>query len=201
MGQAKSRKRWIDELTQFAAAGQILPLHGSPLVGKPPEVLAKVAAGHRDPEGLLAELRSGRLVHLSGERFRAAPTVEDWLSSKAGLGPELLQALMLAHNDVNRGSKIYPMQFSDDLSVEMDRLYFVNNRDRQLRIRPLVGAERQIGELNPGWTDRVVVMLLDIEAGFRSRYFFGCPENSPDARLDMTDREIADLARRYAGIS
>lgn len=201
MGQAKMRKRWIEDLLPFAAAGQILPLHGSPLVGQSPEVIAKVAAGHRDPEGLLAELRSGRLVHLSGEKFRATPTVEDWLSSKAGLGPALLQALMLAHNDVNRGSKIYPMQFSDDLSVEMDRLYFVNNRDRQLRIRPLVGAERQIGELNPGWTDRVIVMLLDIEAGFRSRYFFGCPENSDDARLDMSDLEIAELARRYAGIS
>jgi hypothetical protein len=200
MGQAKMRQRWIEELTPYARDGQILALHGSPLSGKSPEVLAKVAAGHHDVEGLLAELRSGRLVHLTGNKFSAPASVEDWLASKAGLGPELLQALMLAHNDVNRGSKIYPMQFSDPLAVEMDRLFFVENKDRQLRIRPLLGGERQIGELNPGWTDRVVVMLLDLEGGMRSRYFFGCSEDSPDARLDLTDREIAALARRYANI-
>lgn len=200
MGQAKMRQRWIEELMPYARDGQILALHGSPLAGKPPEVLARVAAGHHDVEELLAELRSGRLVHLAGRKFTAPTSVEDWLASKAGLGPELLQALMLAHNDVDRGSKVYPMQFTDTLAAEMDRVFFLENRGRQLRIRPVVGAERQIGELNAGWTDRVIVMLIDLEAGMRSRYFFGCPEGSPDARLDLDDREIAALARRYANI-
>lgn len=198
MGQAKMRERWIGELLPYAKEGQILALHGSPLQGKPPEVLAKVAAGHHDVEGVLAELRSGRLVHLPRTKVASAASVEDWLSSRAGLGAELLKELMLAHNDPNRGSRIYPMTFSDELAMEMDRVFFVNNPGRQLRIRPLVGEERKIGELNPGWTDRVVVMLLDIEAGLRSRYFFGCPEGAEEARPDLTDVEIARIARRYA---
>lgn len=201
MGQAKMRQRWVDELLPYARSGQILALHGSRLAGKSPEALARVASGQDDVEGILAELRSGRLVHLGGGKFSPPASVEDWLSSKAGVGPELLKALMLAHNDPNRGSKVYPMTFCDDLATEMDRVFFVNNRDRQLRIRPLIGEERKIGELNVGWTDRVIVMLLDLEAGLRSRYFLGMPEGSPDARLDLDDRDIAELARRHAKIA
>jgi hypothetical protein len=200
MGQAKLKRRWVDEMLPYAQSGQILALHGSPLQDKPPMELAKVAAGHADVEELIAELRSGRLVHLPRAKFTPPASVETWLQSKAGLGPELMRELMVAHNDLKRASAIYPMPHADDFALEMDRLFFVKNTHRQLRVRHLVGAERNIGELNSGWTDRVITIQLDADSGIRSRFFFGCAEGSGDDRLDMDDIQIAELARRYARI-
>lgn len=200
MGEAKNRRKLVEVLLPYAVDKQLQGAFGTPLEGKPPEVLAQFAAGEPNYSSILDRLKSGRIVQLTGVR-NTTHTVESWLQSKSGPGVELLQALQLAHSDSNRGSEIYPMSFGDDMTLEVDRAFFALRADRWLRIRPLVGEERRVGELNPGWTDRVIVMLLDREYGMRSRFFFGCREDSPDANTDLSDEQIMLLARRYARIN
>jgi hypothetical protein len=40
--------------------------------------------------------------------------------------------------------------------------------------------------------------MVDRSAGIRSRFFFGCPDGSSDAKLDLDDLQIARLALKYA---
>jgi hypothetical protein len=190
MGEAKRRAATAETLLPFAVSGQLQAASGSKLEGKTPDVLAQFA--------IMDELLSGRIVLLTGVRQTTVTSVEDWLASKAGIGAELLAELRRAHDDPNRGSQIYPMTFGDDTAIEIDRSFFAANPQRFLRLRPLVGEERRVGELNFGWTDRVVSIMVDRSAGIRSRFFFGCPDGSSDAKLDLDDLQIARLALKYA---
>jgi hypothetical protein len=198
MGEAKRRAATAKALLPYALSGQLQPASGSKLDGKTPDVVAHFAAGEPNLTAIMDELLSGRIVRVTGVRQSTVTSVEDWLASKAGLGAELLAELRRAHDDPDRGSQIYPMMFGDELAIEIDRSYFVVNPQRQLRLRPLVGEERRVGELNHGWTDRVVSIMVDRTNGIRSRFFFGCPEASEDAKLDLDDLQIARLALKYA---
>lgn len=198
MGEAKRRTAMAETLLPYAVSGQLQAASGSKLEGKTPDVLALFAAGEPNLDAIMDELLSGRIVLLTGVRQTTVTSVEDWLASKAGIGAELLSELRRAHDDPNRGSQIYPMTFGDETAIEIDRSYFAANPGRYLRLRPLVGEERRVGELNHGWTDRVVSIMVDRSAGIRSRFFFGCPEGSEDARLDLDDLQIARLALKYA---
>jgi hypothetical protein len=198
MGEAKRRIAMAETLLPYAVSGQIQAASGSKLEGKTPDVLALFAAGEPNLDAIMDELLSGRIVLLTGVRQTTVTSVEDWLASKAGIGAELLSELRRAHDDPNRGSQIYPMTFGDETAIEIDRSYFAANPGRHLRLRPLVGEERRVGELNHGWTDRVVSIMVDRSAGIRSRFFFGCPEGSEDAKLDLDDLQIARLALKYA---
>lgn len=198
MGEAKRRTAIAETLLPYAVSGQLQAASGSKLEGKTPDVLALFAAGEPNLDAIMDELLSGRIVLLTGVRQTTVTSVEDWLASKAGIGAELLSELRRAHDDPNRGSQIYPMTFGDETAIEIDRSYFVANPVRHLRLRPLVGEERRVGELNHGWTDRVVSIMVDRSAGIRSRFFFGCPEGSEDAKLDLDDLQIARLALKYA---
>jgi hypothetical protein len=198
MGEAKRRAATAETLLPFAVSGQLQAASGSKLEGKTPDVLAQFAAGEPNLAAIMDELLSGRLVLLSGVRQTTVTSVEDWLASKAGIGAELLAELRRAHDDPNRGSQIYPMTFGDDTAIEIDRSFFAAHPRRFLRLRPLVGEERRVGELNFGWTDRVVSIMVDRSAGIRSRFFFGCPDGSEDAKLDLDDLQIARLALKYA---
>lgn len=199
MGEAKNRRKLVDILLPYAAEGQLQAAFGTAMEGKPPLALAEFASGEPNFQSILDRLKSGRIVQLTGVR-NTTHTVESWLQSKSGPGVELLQALQLAHSDPNRGSEIYPMSFGDDMTLEIDRAFFALRHDRWLRIRPLVGEERRVGDLNPGWTDRVIVLLLDRGYGMRTRFFFGCRDDSPDANTDLTDEQIIHIARKYARI-
>jgi hypothetical protein len=198
MGEAKKRATAAATLLPFALSGQLQAASGSKLDGKPASVLAQFAAGEPNLTAIMDELLSGRIVLLTGVRQTTVTSVEDWLASKIGIGAELLAELRRAHDDPNRGSQIYPMTFGDDTALEIDRSFFVANPNRFLRLRPIIGEERSVGELNPGWTDRVVSIMVDRKAGIRSRFFFGCPEGSEDAKLDLDDLQIARLALKYA---
>lgn len=198
MGEAKRKTSAAETLLPFAVTGQLQAACGSKLEGQTPEVIARFAAGEPDLESIMDELNSGRIVRLTGTRTVKVNSVEAWLSKKHGLGAQILAELRRAHDDPKRGSQIYPMMFSDDTAIEFDRSFFVANPDRCIRMRPLVGNERSIGELNPGWTDRVISILVDRTNGIQSRFFFGCPENSPDLRFDQDDASLARLALRYA---
>ncbi len=198
MGEAKRRTAMAETLLPYAVSGQLQAASGSKLEGKTPDVLALFAAGEPNLDAIMDELLSGRIVLLTGVRQTTVTSVEDWLASKAGIGAELLSELRRAHDDPNRGSQIYPMTFGDETAIEIDRSYFAANPGRYLRLRPLVGEERRVGELNQGWTDRVVSIMVDRSAGIRSRFFFGCPQGSEDARLDLDDLQIARLALKYA---
>lgn len=198
MGEAKRRAAVAAKLLPYAKSGQLQAAFGSKLEGKTPDVIAQFAAGEPNLDAIMDELLAGRIVTMSGWRQTTVTSVDSWLASKAGLGAELLAELRMAHEDPNRGSQIYPMTFGDDLAIEVDRSFFEVNPTRTLRIRPLVGEERNIGKLNPGWTDRVISIMVDRNAGIRSRFFFGCHEESPDAKVDIDDIEIARLALRYA---
>lgn len=198
MGEAKKRSAIAEKLLPFAVSGQLQAASGSKLEGKTPDVLAQFAAGEPNLTGIMDELLSGRIVLLTGVRQTTVTSVEDWLASKVGIGAELLAELRRAHDDPNRGSQIYPMTFGDDTAIEIDRSFFAANPGRYLRLRPLVGEERRVGELNPGWTDRVVSIMVDRTAGIRSRFFFGCPDGSEDSKLDLDDLKIARLALKYA---
>ncbi|NTF17863.1 hypothetical protein G6L37_05570 [Agrobacterium rubi] len=182
----------------FAISGQLQAASGSNLEGKSPEVVARFTAGEFHLEAIMDELHSGRIVLVTGIRTVKVNSVDEWLASRAGPGAQLLAELRRAHDDPNRGSQIYPMMFSDDTAIEFDRSFFVANPQRYIRMRPLVGDERMIGELNYGWTDRVISILVDRTNGIQARFFFGCPENSADLRFDQNDASLAQLALRYA---
>jgi hypothetical protein len=198
MGEAKKRASKGQMLLPYVLNGQLQAVPGSRLDGKSAEVLAAFAAGENNVTAIMDELLSGRIVQLSGVRQSTIVSVEDWLSSRSGIGAKLLAELRRAHDDPNRGAQIYPMTFSDDIALELDRLFFEANPNRCLRLRPLVGNERGIGELNPGWTDRVVSIMVDRGGGIRSRFFFGCPQESSDANIEQDDLQITRLALRYA---
>jgi len=198
MGEAKRKTSAVESLLPFAVTRQLQAACGSKLEGQAPEVIARFTAGEPHLESIMDELRSGRIVRVTGIRTAKVSSVEDWLSMKHGLGARIVAELRRAHDDPNRGSQIYPMMFPDDTAIEFDRSFFVANPDRCIRMRPLVGNERSIGELNPGWTDRVISILIDRTNGIQSRFFFGCPENSPDLRFDQDDASLARLALRYA---
>lgn len=198
MGEAKRRTATAAKLLPYAVSGQLQAAFGSKLEGKTPDVLAQFAAGESNIASIMDGLLAGRIVTLTGWRQTTVTSVENWLASKAGLGAELLAELRMAHEDPNRGSQIFPMTFGDELAIEIDRSFFVANPTRFLRIRHLVAEERNIGKLNPGWTDRVISIMVDRDAGIRSRFFFGCHEESDDAKVDLDDIQIAKLALRYA---
>ena len=197
MGEAKQRGKTAEMLTEHVRAGLILPLVGSLLDGKPPEVVARFVASSLDVQAVLDEIASGRLVHVSGVKPEKDHTAESWIATRVGLGPDLLRKVHQCGNVPDLGSQIYPVPFGDDLTLDFDKMWFTSHPDRWLRIRPLLAEERKIGELNDGWVDRIVVILLDEKYGIRTRLVFGCREGDPDADLGQTDAQIAEVVLKY----
>jgi hypothetical protein len=198
MGEARQKAAAKDQLLKYAESGQLQAAFGSRLSGATPDAVAAFTAGEPNLRSIMDELLAGRIVQVTGIRRTTVISVDDWLSHAGSPGARLLAELRRAHEDPNRGSCIYPMTFADDMALQFDRSFFVANPGRWLRMRPLVGKERSVGELNPGWTDRVISILIDRDAGIQSRFFFGCPEGSPDTKFDQSDAELASLALRYA---
>ena len=128
------------------------------------------------------------------------PSVGGWIRSLSGKSVRLLEKIMAACADPSVGKVIYPMRYADANALEADRFFVENNPKRTMWIRPLIGEERKVGQLAPGFTDRVLVILMGRRRGLRVRFVFGCPVGSEAARLDMTEKEIASLALLLAGV-
>lgn len=206
MGESARRKKIEERLAGHAASGLLTAVEGSPLYGKPPEHIARHLSASLEGLAVLAALDAGQPHAVAcnvasdpvPETANSVPPVFDFSGGERGLGPELLAAVRRSIADPAIRENIYAMPYEDAETLLADHKWFGRYNTRWLRVRPLMAVERQIGEVRDGWVDRVVVIASNHGVSMRHRFAFGCPEGDPDARIDMNDREIAELVLRYA---
>lgn len=197
MGEAKLRKERAKAFLPFVDNGLLCGAKGTQFENSTPEQLAEFCSRQPTWRELLKSLTNGQSVMLMNPRSVTPGNV----MGNGSLASRVINAVSLCQHEFSTGCGILSMPYGDDTILEDDRNWFAAHPDRNFRIRPMITVERDVGTLRMGFSDRVIVVMINRDMGMRTRFFFGTILGHHDLNIDQNDQQIVDLILRRSRFS